>query len=81
MDLMERIINRWIDLLNRGERMTVDEFLNRYPYLTDRERRGVRLTLKMGRAIHGKPLHYDSPDNNAWTRANYGAPPEPGDPV
>jgi hypothetical protein len=27
-----------------------------------------------------KPAHYDSPDNNAWTRANYGLPAEPGDP-
>jgi hypothetical protein len=28
----------------------------------------------------GRPAHYDSPDNNAWTRANLGLPPEPGDP-
>jgi hypothetical protein len=30
--------------------------------------------------MSNRPKHYDSPDNNAWTRANYGYPPEPGDP-
>lgn len=27
------------------------------------------------------PAGYDNPDNNAWTRANLGLPPEQGDPV
>jgi hypothetical protein len=35
---------------------------------------------QVARVEANRPEHYDSPDNNAWTRANLGMPPEPGDP-
>lgn len=35
---------------------------------------------ELAMAVQGVPLHYDSPDNKAWLRANYGVDPIPGDP-
>lgn len=71
---IEIVISQYIDALNAGDDPPVEAFLAKFPYLSPLTVASLTSALKMLRRIPKwkRPDYYDSPDNNAWSRANYG---------